>query len=61
MAMTAAERVKKSREKNDRITLYPPKEKGKQIRDAASAAGENLTQYIMTAIESRLEKDRRQE
>ena len=58
MVMTPAERVKKSRLKNDRITLYPPKEKGSEIRAAAKLAGESLTQYIMQAVEMRLQSEK---
>jgi hypothetical protein len=58
MVMTASERVKKSRLKNDCITIRPALEKGKEIRAAAEKADQPLTVYIMQAIESRLQSEK---
>ena len=56
MATTNAERVKKSRAlNNDCIVIRPKKDLGAQIREAAAAAGENLTVYILKAIQMRME------
>lgn len=57
MAMTASERVKKSREKNDCIAIRPEKDLGAQIRAAAKKAGQPLTQYITQAILERMERE----
>lgn len=59
MAMTAAERVKKSRKKNDCISIRPEKELGTKIRDAAKKADQPLTQYITQAILERMERESR--
>ena len=56
--MTNAERVAKSRLKNDYIAIRPPIEKGKEIRAAAANAGQPLTVYIMQAIETRLQSEK---
>lgn len=58
MVMTASERVKKSRLKNDCITIRPTLEKGKETRAAAEKAGQPLTVYIMQAIETRLQSEK---
>jgi hypothetical protein len=56
MATTNAQRVKKSRDlNNDCIVIRPKKNLGTQIRQAAADAGENLTVYILKAIEMRME------
>lgn len=58
MVMSPAERVKKSRLKNDCITIRPPLEKGKEIRAAAEKAGKPLTVYILEAIQNRLDAEK---
>ena len=55
MATTNAERVKKSRLKNDCIVIRPELAKGKEIREAAAKAGEPMTVYILKAIEMRMQ------
>ncbi len=58
MATTNAERVKKSRAlNNDCIVIRPKKDLGKQIREAAEAAGEHLTVYIIKAVLQRMESE----
>lgn len=39
------------------ITLRPPKELDEQIRQAAQAAGESLSGYILEAVRRRMEQD----
>jgi len=58
MAMTASERVKKSRQKNDCIAIRPKKEIGAQIREAAKRADQPLTEYIMQAVLERMEREK---
>jgi hypothetical protein len=59
MATTNAQRVKKSRDlNNDCIVIRPKKNLGAQIRQAAADAGENLTVYILKAIEMRMESEK---
>lgn len=59
MASTDAQKraVKKAQSKCDAIMLRPPKEEGATIREAASAAGESLQGYILTAVQERMERD----
>ena len=57
MAMTASQRVKKSRENNDCIAIRPEKTLGAQIREAAKKANQPLTQYITQAILERMERE----
>lgn len=58
MAMTNAERVKKSREKNDCIVIRPELTKGAEIRAAAAKANEPMTVYILKAIQMRMESEK---
>ena len=58
MATTNAERVKKSREKNDCIVIRPELAKGAEIRKAAAKAGEHMTVYILKAIEARMASEK---
>ena len=47
-------------EKNlDRISLALPKGKKEEIKSAAAAAGESMTQYISAAIDQRMEREKR--
>ena len=43
--------------KMGRITLRPPKELDEQIRQAAQAAGESLSAYILEAVRCRMVED----
>ena len=59
MATTNAQRVKKSRDlNNDCIVIRPKKDIGAQIREAASAAGESMTVYILEAVRRRMESEK---
>jgi len=60
MAMTASERVKKCRLKDDRFEIRPSLEKGAEIRAAAKASGESIAHYILQAIEMRMEQEKKQ-
>ena len=45
-------------EKNlDRISIAMPKGKKESIKAAAAAAGESMNQYILSAVDARLERD----
>lgn len=43
--------------KCDRIVIQPLRERGKEIRKAATAAGQSLQGYILQAISERMERD----
>ena len=43
--------------RQDSITIRPSKAEGERIRDAAAAAGQNLTGYIMQAVRERMERE----
>lgn len=58
MATTNAERVAKSRLKNDCLVIRPELAKGKEIREAAAKAGEPMTVYILKAIEMRMQSEK---
>lgn len=60
MAMTNAQMVAKSRLKNDHFEIRPSLAKGKEIREAAAAAGEPLAVYITKAVEMRMEQEKKQ-
>ena len=40
----------------DRIVIQPKKDKGKQIRQAAADAGQSVQQYILQAVNDRMQK-----
>ena len=40
----------------DRIVIQPKKDKGQQIRQAAAEAGQSVQQYILQAVNDRMEK-----
>lgn len=42
----------------DRIQVLAPKEEGQQIRQAAAAAGQSVSAYIMQAVRQRLEGEK---
>ena len=44
-------------EKLDEIRIRMPKGKKDDIKAAASTAGENMNQYIVSAIDQRMERD----
>ena len=58
MASTDAQKraVKKAQSKCDAIMLRPPKEEGAAIRAAAAAAGQSTQQYILQAVQERMEQ-----
>ena len=39
------------------ITIRPPKEVDSQIRAAAKQAGESLSEYILKAVQARMEQE----
>ena len=41
----------------DRVSIAMPKGKKDDIKTAASAIGESMNQYIVTAIEQRMERE----
>ena len=42
----------------DRISIAMPKGKKDEVKEAASAACESMNQYIITAIDQRMERDK---
>lgn len=46
--------------KCDRIVIQPLRERGKEIREAATAAGQSLQGYILQAISERMERDKKE-
>ena len=44
--------------KCDRIMIQPRKEQGKEIRAAASDAGQSLQGYILQAVRERMEREK---
>ena len=59
--MALSERKKRSNDnyldKCDSILLRPRIERGERIRTAAAASGQSLQQYILEAVEARMEKE----
>lgn len=53
---TAAEKaaVKKYQQSRDNIMIRPDKETGAQIRQAAANAGQSVQQYILQAVNDRM-------
>lgn len=53
---TAAEKaaVKKYQQSRDNIMIRPDKETGAQIRKAAADAGQSVQQYILQAVNDRM-------
>lgn len=47
-------------EKLDEIRIRMPKGKKDDIKEAASAAGESMNQYIISAVDQRMERDKRE-
>ena len=45
---------KKWNESRDKITIKPDRETGAKIRAAAEAAGQSVTQFILSALEKYL-------
>ena len=41
----------------DRVVLTMPKGKKEEIKAAAAAAGESMNQYILAAVDCRMERD----
>lgn len=44
----------------DRVSIAMAKGKKDEIKAAASAAGESMNQYIITAIDQRIERDKQE-
>ena len=44
----------------DRVSIAMPKGKKDTIKAAADAAGESMNQYIITAVDERIERDGKQ-
>lgn len=44
----------------DRLNVLVPKGRRDKIKAAASAAGESMNQYIVTAIDQRMERDKQE-
>lgn len=44
----------------DRISIAMAKGKKDEVKAAASAAGESMNQYIVTAIDQRMERDKQE-
>ena len=47
-------------EKQDEIRIRMPKGEKNNIKEAASAAGESMNQYIINAVDQRMERDKRE-
>lgn len=47
-------------EKLDEIRIRMPKGEKNNIKEAASAAGESMNQYIINAVDQRMERDKRE-
>ena len=41
----------------DNIMFRPTKEHGQRIRDAAAAAGQSVQQYVLEAVDVRMERE----
>lgn len=48
--------VKKYQQSRDNIMIRPSKETGAQIRQAAADAGQSVQQYILQAVNDRMQK-----
>jgi uncharacterized protein (DUF1778 family) len=47
-----------TRNKYDRLGITPTKEEGQQIRQAAAAAGQSVSAFILQAVRDRMEAGR---
>ena len=47
-------------EKLDEIRIRMPKGEKNNIKEAASAAGESMNQYIINAVDQRMDRDKRE-
>ena len=47
-------------EKLDEVRIRMPKGEKNNIKEAASAAGESMNQYIINAVDQRMERDKRE-
>lgn len=45
----------------DRVSIAMPKGKKDDIKAAATAAGESMNQYIINAVDQRMERDKEKE
>lgn len=59
MPLTEKKKITNERyiSKCDNINLRPTKERGEEIRAAATAAGQSLQGYILQACKERMERD----
>ena len=48
--------VRKYQKSRDNIMIRPSKETGQQIRQAAAEAGQSVQQYILQAVNDRMDK-----
>ena len=46
-----------NRKNYDRISITPSKERGQEIRAAATKAGQSVNAYILQAIEERMKRE----
>ena len=62
MSVSAAQKKAsiKYLEKLDEIRIRMPKGEKNNIKEAASAAGESMNQYIINAVDQRMERDKRE-
>lgn len=44
----------------DRVSIAMPKGKKDDIKEAASAAGESMNQYIINAVDQRMEREKKE-
>lgn len=44
----------------DRVSIAMPKGKKDDIKEAASAAGESMNQYIINAVDQRMEREKQE-
>lgn len=50
--------VRKYQQSRDNIMIRPTKETGAQIRQAAADAGQSVQQYILDAVQRRINQDK---
>ena len=62
MSVSEAQKKASSKylEKLDEIRSRMPKGEKNNIKEAASAAGESMNQYIINAVDQRMERDKRE-
>ena len=50
--------VRKYQQSRDNIMIRPDKDTGAQIRQAAADAGQSVQQYILDAVQRRIDQDK---